>query len=224
MRKFMALPMAGILALTIVVPALAGANVTNTSGSGETIYGEWSSGGTVGYVFLGEETGHGGFGEIYQETGEWVLCEPAAEGAIPGNGKPSPQDTGPADEVHGFVGTRTYGWAYDLTITLSRRLETGNATGSVELVTETVNECEGSYGEPTSQVAVLNVDLVGVGSLASFRGSGHYKMPSEFNGHENYRGTERAATGSVRVGDAIDTTLGFGSMSKVTWTQHTNGG
>ncbi|MBA2720556.1 MAG: hypothetical protein H0U52_15140 [Chloroflexi bacterium] len=223
MRKYMALPIAGMLALTIAAPALAGASVTNTSGGGETIYGVWSSEGTMGYVFLGEETGHGGFGEIYLESGEWVACEPSVENAA-GNTKSSPQDTGPADEFRGFVGTRTYGRAFDLTISLSRRLETGSATGLVELVTETVNECEGIFGEPTSQIAPLDVDLIGVGSLASFRGSGHYKMPSEFNGHENYRGTERAATGSVVVGDAIDTTLDFGSMSRVTWTQHTNGG
>jgi hypothetical protein len=221
MRKIMVVPLAGLLALTIAAPAMAAPNVSNTSGTGKTIYGEWSGARTYGYVQLGEEVGKGAFGDIYQETGEWVLCEP---GAGPVKGAPSTYDTTPGDEVYGFVGTRTYGYAVDLHITLSRRLESGSATGSAELTTETVNECEGIYGgDAVAEIVPINVTVAGVGSLASFRGSGQYKIPSEFNGHDSYRGTERQATGSVVVGSAINMTFGWAYMSQVSWTQHTNG-
>jgi hypothetical protein len=214
----MVLPLAGLLALTIAAPVMAGPNVANTSGSGKTIYGEWSSEGTYGYVFFGEESGYGGFGDIYQESGEYVLCETAP----PVKGEPSTQDTTPGEEFYGFVGTRTYGYAFDLQITLSRRLDTGTATGSAELYTETINECEGKYGgDAVAETVPLNVTVTGVGSLASFRGTGSYKIPSEFNGHENYRGTERQAAGSVSVG-SIQATFDWAYMSQVSWSQHTN--
>jgi hypothetical protein len=223
MRRFMVLPIAAILALTIAGPAMAGPNVSNTSGGGETIYGEWSAEGTYGYVFLGEDSSYGGFGEVYQESGEWVLCETPVGEPDGGKGGPSTQDTGPGEEVYGFVGTRTFGWASDLQITLSRRLETGTATGSVELYTETVDECNGIYGgDGVAEVGTINVSATGVGSLATFRGSGAYKIPSEFNGHENYRGSERRATGTVVAGSAIDTSFDWGYLSKVTWTMHSN--
>jgi hypothetical protein len=216
----MVLPLAGLLALTIAAPVLAAPNVSNTSGSGKSIYGEWSSEGTYGYVFLGEETGYGGFGEIFQESGQYVECD----GAVPppDKGAVVPQDTTPGDEFYGFVGTRTYGWATDLQITMSKRLETGTATGSAELYTETIDECAGIFGgDGVSETVSLNVTATGVGPLASFKGSGSYKIPSEFNGHSSYKGIERQATGSVVAGP-IDATFSFGYMNQVSWTDHVN--
>jgi hypothetical protein len=216
MRKLMVLPLAGLLALGVVGPVAAGPNVSNTSGSGETIYGEWYGEDTYGYAFLGEESGYGGFGDIYQESGTWVECPPAGESGI------GTMDTKPADETYGFVGTRTWGYAYDVEIEFSRRLETGHATGSVELYTETVDECNGIYGgDAVADVGSLDVTVTGVGSLATFRGSGSYKIPSEFNGHQNYRGKERLATGSILAGP-IDAEFGYAYMSEVTWTEHVN--
>lgn len=221
MRKFMILPLAGSLALGFAGPVAAAPNISNTSGGGESIYGEWSSDGTYGYVFLAEATGYGGSGEIYQEAGEWVLCPPT-EGA-PVVDKPAPMDTTPGDEYYGFVGTRTWGYAYDVTIDFSRRMETGSATGSVELYTDTVDECNGDYGDdPVAEVGTLAVDVTGVGPLASFRWTSHYKIPSQFNGHENYRGKERQAIGSIVAGSSIDADFGAGYIQQVTWTVHTN--
>lgn len=229
MRKLMVLSMAGVLALAVAGPVAAGPNVSNTSGSGETIYGEWSGDGTYGYVFLGEESGYGGFGEIYQESGGYVLCDPvvgAAAGGGTGGGKGNPvaQDTTPGDESYGFIGTRTWGYAYDVQIDFSRRLESGSASGSVELYTETVDECNGIYGgDAVAEIGSIDVTVSGVGPLATFRGSGSYKIPSEFNGHQNYRGKERQAAGTVVAGDSIDATFDWSYMSQVTWTVHTNG-
>jgi hypothetical protein len=221
MRKFMVLPIAGLLALGVVGPVSAKPNVTNTSGAGESIYGEWSANGTSGYMFLGEDSVYGGFGDIYQETGEWVECDPTAAPAIKGT-TPVPDDTSPGPEIYGFVGTRTYGSSSDIRIDFSRRLATGTASGSVEVYTDTVDECNGIYaGEPVVETADLHVTLASAGPLATFRGHGNYKIPSEFNGHENYRGQERAATGSVIAGSTIEATFG-GYMSAVTWTDHVN--
>jgi hypothetical protein len=222
MRKLMILPLAGLLALGVVGPVAAAPNVSNTSGSGESIYGEWSSDGTYGYVSVGEDSNYGGFGDVYQESGTWVECDPAAGPA--GKDAPSPQDTTPGEGGYGFVGTRTWGYADDLSVDLSRRLDSGHATGSIELYTATVDECAGDYGDDgISEVVTIDVSVTASGPLASFRGHGSYKMPSEFNGHENYRGKERAASGTVVAGSSIDATFSYAGMSVVTWTDHTNG-
>ena len=220
MRRFMVLPLAGLLALAIAAPDLAAPNVSNTSGSGKSIYGEWSSEGTYGYVFLGQETGQPAFGDIYQESGAYVECD----GALPppDKGGAVPQDTTPGDGYYGFVGTRTYGWATDLQITQSKRLETGKATGSAELFTETIDECNGIFGgDGVSAIVPINVTVTSAGPLASFKNTGSYKIPSEFNGHSSYRGTERLATGSVVAG-SINASFTFAYMNQVSWTEHIN--
>lgn len=222
MRRLMVVPVAAVLTLAVAAPAMAGPNVSNTSGGGEAIYGEWYGEGTFGYVSAGEESGYGGFADLYQESGEWVLCDTASGVGAGGDGNPVAEDT-PGDGSYGFVGTRTWGYGYDITVDLSRRLETGTATGSVELYTETVDECNGIYGgEPVVEVGTINVTATGAGPLVSFRGSGAYKIPSEFNGHENYRGSERQASGSVVAGNAIDATFDWGYMTRVSWTTHVN--
>jgi hypothetical protein len=223
MRKLMVLPLAGLLALGAAGPVAAGANVSNSSGSGESIYGEWSADGTYGYASIVDDSEYGAFGDFYQETGEWVLCDPGA--VPPGGGKAAvvPLDTTPGEEFYGFLGTRTYGYAYDVQIDLSRRLETGHATGTVELYTESVDECNGVYGgDAVSEVASFEVTATGTGPLASFRGSGHYKVPSQYNEHQNTKGQEREASGSVVAGGAIHASFDWAYLSKVSWSAHVN--
>ena len=221
MRKLMVLPLAGLLALGVVGPVAAAPNVSNTSGGGESIYGEWSAEGTYGYVSVGEDSQYGGYADIYQESGTWVECDPGA--ADPGKGGASTQDTTPGDGDYGFVGTRTWGYGEGLTVDLSRRLDSGHATGSIELYTATVDECAGDYGdEAVSEVVTLDVSVTATGPLVSYRGHGSYKLPSEFNSHENYRGKERAASGTVSAG-SIDATFSSAGMSVFTWSDHSNG-
>lgn len=224
MRRFMVLPMAALLVLGVAAPVSAGANTSNTSGGGSTVYGAWYGEGTYGYAYFGQEKGQPGFGEIYQESGEWVLCpppEPAPE-AAPRAAAAGPMDTGGGEEFYGFQGTRTFGWAYDVQISLARRLETGSVTGQVELWTAVVDECAGVYGDdPVYELADLSIALTGVGDLATFRGSGSYQVPSEFNGHYNYRGKERQATGSILAG-SISADFNWAYMSQITWSEHVN--
>ncbi len=224
MRKFWVLPLAALLVLAVAAPVSAGANTSNTSGSGSTVYGEWYGEGVYGYAYLGQEKGQPGFGQIYQESGTWVLCPPPepAPAANPKAAAIGPLDTGGGEEFYGFQGTRTYGFTNDVTITLSRRLETGTATGSVELWTAVVDECAGIYGDdPVYELAELSVVLTGVGDLGMFRGSGSYQVPSQFNGHYNYRGKERQATGSVLAG-SISANFNWAYMSQISWSLHIN--
>ena len=223
MRKAWVLPLTSLLMLVVAAPVSAGANTSNTSGTGRTVYGEWSDVGVYGYAYFGQESGQPGFGDIYEESGEWVECQPVEGGAEPAPKAVAPTDTGPGEGYYGFVGTRTFGYAYGVEITLSRRLASGTVTGQVELWTETVDECAGIYGDGSSVIATIDVTATGIGPLASFRGSGSYKIPSEFNGHDSYRGTERQASGSVVAGTVIDASFDFGYMSRVTWTSHSNG-
>ena len=222
MRKLMVLPLAGLLALGVVGPVAAAPNVSNTSGSGESIYGEWSSDGTYGYVSVGQDSQYGGFADIYQESGTWVECDPGAAGL--GKDTPSTQDTTPGEGDYGFVGTRTWGYSESVTVDLSRRLDSGRATGSIELYTATVDECAGEYADDAvPQVVTLDVSVTATGPLASFRDHGSYKVPSQFNSHSSYRGKERAASGTVSAGTSIDATFSYAGMTQATWSDHTNG-
>lgn len=221
MRKLMVLPLAGLLALGVVGPVAAAPNVSNTSGGGESIYGEWASDTVYGYVSVGQDSSYGGSAEIYQESGTWVECDTGA--ADPGKDTPTTQDTTGGD--YGFVGTRTWGYSEGgVTVDLSRRLDSGHATGSIELSTATVNECAGDYGDDAvSEVVTLDVSVTAASPLASFRENSSYKIPSVFNGHDSYRGKERAAHGTVVAGSSIDATFISAGMSVVTWSDHSNG-
>jgi hypothetical protein len=218
MRKFMILPMAGLLALGIAAPAAAAPNVSNTSGSGQSIYGEWSSDGGSGYVSVGVDSVYGSYAEVYQESGAWVECAPGDE--PPPKKGPIAYDTTPGDGAYGFVGTRTWGYGSDILLGLSRRLDSGRATGTIELNTQTVDECNGIYDDATAETGALDLRVTGTGSVASFRDKQFYKLPSEFNGHATYRGQERQATGSLVVGGSIDVGLDSAYMSQVSWSEH----
>ncbi len=220
MRKFMVVPMAGLLALGIAAPAAAAPNVSNTSGTGQSVYGEWSSESGSGYVSVGIDSAYGSYAEIYQESGTWVECAPGDE-PPPDKGAIA-YDTTPGEGGYGFVGTRTSGYGSDIRLDLSRKLDSGRATGTIELYTETVDECNAVYDGGTSEVGALDLQLTGTGSVASFRDSQFYKLPSEFNGHATYRGRERQATGSLVAGSSIAVGLDFAYMSEVTWSEHVN--
>ncbi|HEX5591421.1 MAG TPA: hypothetical protein VFX65_14105, partial [Candidatus Limnocylindrales bacterium] len=168
MRKFLTLPVAGLLVLAVAAPVLAGPNTSNTSGSGEVISGELAVDGSYGYFMVFQENNEPGYGDLYLESGAWVECPPPAEGSASIESRDvTADDTGPGEGVYGFVGTRTYGWAFDVEISLSRRLDIGTATGSIELYTETVDECAGTFGEPTFEIVALSVSAAGQGDVVS---------------------------------------------------------
>lgn len=206
MRKLTILPLAAALLLAAAGPVSAGANTSNTSGSGRTIQGEWYDTTSSGYVVLFEESG-GSFGEFLAESGEWTLCNPGAS---------------PEEEIYGFVGTRIWGWSSDVAISMTSKLTAASATGTFDIGVDTIDECTGTY-DSTYDTAAISVDLVGEGSLVTFRNSGSFHVPGEFNAHGQYRGQERSAAGSIDLGSFGSHDLDFAVMAQYRWTDHTNG-
>jgi len=204
MRRLAVIPMAGLLALAIAAPAAAGASVSNQSGTGKVLNGEWSGDGTYGYAYFGTDSAYGAWGEVYEESGEWIPCDETRE-------------------YYGFVGDRIYGWTGDLTIVLDSRLNHGTASGTLEMVSETVNDCtgeSGGSGEPTT--VAFSAELDGVGRAARFRNSGSYKLPGELNAHSTQSGKERPATGSIDLGGAGMRTFDYGVLVTIVWRDHGN--
>ena len=144
---------------------------------------------TYGYVSVGEDSQYGGYADIYQESGTWVECDPGPSNRARTR---QPQDTTPGEGYYGFVGTRTWGYGEGLTVDLSRRLDSGHATGSIELYTATVDECAGDYGdEAVSEVATLDVSVTATGPLVSSAATAASSRPSSTH-------TRTSAARSVR--------------------------
>ena len=142
MRKFMVVPMAGLLALGIAAPAAAAPNVSNTSGTGQSVYGEWSSAVGRDTSRSASISAYGSYAEVYQESGTWVECAPGDE-PPPDKGAIA-YDTTPGDGGYGFVGTRTFGYGSD--IRLDPVAEAGQRPGDRHaraVQSETVNDCNG---------------------------------------------------------------------------------
>ena len=201
MRRLMTIAMVGALGLATAAPVAAGPNTSNVSGSGRTIQGEWYGDSGYGAVYLFVESA-GTYGEIYEESGEYAPCD------------------GP-DGGYGFTGTRIQGWANGLTVTVDSKLSAGSAAGDFEIALETVDECAGSYDVAFDTVGVT-VDVTGTGSVATFRNSGSFKIPGEYNAHSRYRGKERQATGAIDLGSMGTRDLGWAIMSSYSWSDHSN--
>jgi hypothetical protein len=203
MRRLMIIPLVGALVLAAAAPVAAGPNTSNTSGSGRTIQAEWYADSSHGSVYLFEES-NGTYGELFDESGDYVQCDPSDE------------------YDYRFQGTRIFGWGQDLTVDLDTKLRTGSASGDFEIVIETVDECAWS-SEATFDVVHVVVDLVGTGPSATFRSSGSFKIPGDYNSHDRYRGTERAATGTVDLGSLGSRDVDWAMMASYSWSEHSNG-
>jgi hypothetical protein len=204
MRKLAVIPMAGLLVLAISAPALAGPNVSNSSGSATVVNGEWYSDGGSGYAYFATDSMYGVWGEFLEESGEWVPCDESGE-------------------FYGFVGSRTFGWSGDFAIDVDSRLDHATVSGTIDVFTETVNDCTGEYGGSDEPVTVaFSAELDGVGDAVRFRNSGSYKLPGEFNSHGSQSGRERPATGSIDLGELGTQTFDSGVLASISWRDHTN--
>jgi hypothetical protein len=207
MRRLLSVAAAALLALTVAAPAMAGANNVNTSGSAQFVNGEWSDESSNGYVSFVTDSSYGLYGEFYEESGEWIACD----------------DTG---EYYGFVGTRTYGFASELTIDLDSRLDHAEVSGRLELLSETVNDCTGDYvggGKDGGTSVGFSASLDGVGSVARFRDSGSFKVPGDYNSHSRQSGKLRDATGSIQLQDSALRQFGWAMLANANWSEHSNG-
>jgi hypothetical protein len=210
MRKFTIIPLAALLVLAVAGPASAGPNVSNSSGSAQTAYGSWSSeeGGvsTYGSVNAWQETGSDyTYLDFYEESGQYVDCTPA-------------DDT---DEFYGFQGQYRYGYG-EGTLTIARGSSAAHASGTLETFTTVVDDCAGTYGDPSVGTATASLDLVATGSKVMERGTSSFKVPGEFNSHSSYSSTSRTAAGTATIGDGLDIAVD-GAIGKVSWRDHGNG-
>src|SRR4029453_9064486 len=125
MRRFLTIPAAGVLALALAVPAMAGANVGNTSGSTTIAQGSWGtfddSTGTYRYGYVavsrdgaggpayveygsssGGESPHTGGGAADVEYGSY------SERKVQCTGAETPND--PDDDTYGGAYSNDYGY------------------------------------------------------------------------------------------------------------------
>jgi hypothetical protein len=203
MRKLAVIPMAGLLIVAIAAPAAAAPNVSNTGGSAKVINGEWYSDGAYGYAYFVADSEQGTWGEFFEESGEWVQCDDSAES-------------------YGLVGTRTYGWSESVSVVVDAKLSHGAVSGTLEVITETVNDCSGEYTVTDEARSVaFAAALDGVGRATRFRSSGSYKLPGEFNAHGRQSGKERMATGSFEL-DGETHAFENAVLATITWRDHSN--
>jgi hypothetical protein len=209
MRKFMVIPMAGLLALAVAAPVSAGSNVSNSSGSASTGYGSWFSEAgdesTFGYLSAWQEQGQAAvLIDVFIESGRYVDCTPADEN----------------DDLFGFQGTYQYGSGSG-TLTVGKAFGSATASGLLDIETATVDDCAGTYDETLDSGVAVSLALVANGPKILEKGSGSFKIPSQVNTHYSYSSTSRGAAGTARIaGDDIAVDGGIG---KVSWRDHSNG-
>ena len=209
MRKFMVMPIAALLALTIAAPVSAGANVANFSQSAMTAQGSWSSGTggveTYGTLLAWQDAGSpSAYLEFFEESGTYVDCTPA-------------DDT---DEYFGFQGRYRYGFG-EGTLTVGRGMGDATAAGTLEVYTTVADDCAGTYEEIQESGLAVSLDLTATGAKVMERGTWSFHIPSEFNSHSSYSTTYRTAAGTATIGGeemAVD-----GGIGKVSWRDHSNG-
>lgn len=209
MRKFLVLPAAALLILTVAAPVSAGANVSNTSQSAVSAQGSWTSHTgdkeSYGSIYAWQDSGSASaYLEFYEESGQWVDCTPADD----------------ADDFYGFQGQYRYGYG-DGSLTIGRGQADAHADGVMEIWTTVIDDCLGSYVESQESAVAVSLDLVANGSKVMERGTSSFKIPSEYNGHSSYTTTFRPAAGSATIG-GVETAVD-GMIGKVTWRDHSGG-
>ena len=214
MRRFMTIPVAGLLALTLAAPAMAGPNVGNFSGSvtlaqaGWESYAEDKQSYTSGYVVVGQDQGGDSFAEYNEFSADWVQC----------TGADTPDD--PDDDTFGSVGSNVWGYG-PASLSIARNFGTATASGTLEASRETFDECTGEYNYEDLGATAFSLDLTATSGTVKESSRGSFKLPGEFNSHSSYKATYRFAEGSVDVG--ADSHDAYGQIGTVSWRDHSNG-
>ena len=213
MRRFMAVPLAGLLALTLAGSALAGPNVGNFSGALTIAQASWDShheqAGTFSYGYVAvsqEQGGSEAFAEYSQGREQYVQCTGAA----------TPDD--PNDDSFGVVFSNVWGYG---PATLSMGRSAASASGTLEVAREDFNECTGEWGYEELQDFAFSLDLTATSAAIRESGRGSFHLPGEFNTHSSYKATYRNAEGTFSGIDGPQSV--FGMFGSVSWREHSNG-
>jgi hypothetical protein len=215
MRRFMAIPMAGLLAMTLAGSALAGPNVGNYSSSLQIAQASWDSFDEdteaygYGYVAVSQEQGSSeAFAEYNQGSEQYVQC----------TGAETPDD--PDDDTFGIVFSTVWGYG-PASLTIGKSNSSASASGTLDVVREDFNECTGEWGYEELQAFAFSLDLSATSATIRESGRGSFHLPGEFNSHSSYKATYRNAEGSVSGIDGPQSVLGM--IGNVTWREHSNG-
>lgn len=215
MRRFMAIPMAGLLALMLAGSALAGPNVGNYSSSVDMAQGSWESydedkqGYRFGYVTVSREQGATqAFAEFNDYREELVQC----------TGADTPDD--PEDDSFGAVGSNIWGYG-PATLTVGKSNGSATASGTLEVTREDFDGCTGEW--TVQELADFDFSLTLTATSATIRetGRGSFHVPGEFNSHSSYKAVYRQAAGTFSGSDGPQSISGM--IGSVSWKDHSNG-
>lgn len=215
MRRFMAIPMAGLLALTLAGSALAGPSVGNFSGSVDMAQGTWESydedkqGYQFGYVAVSREQGASqAFAEFNDYREEYVQC----------TGADTPDD--PEDDSFGAVGSSIWGYG-PATLTLGKSNGSATASGTLEVTREDFDGCTGEWTVQELADFDFSLALTATSSAIRETGRGSFHVPGEFNSHSSYKAVYRQAAGTFTGSDGPQSISGM--IGNVSWRDHSNG-
>ena len=215
MRKFLALPLAGLLALTLAGSALAGPNVGNYSSSVTIAQASWDSyddeTGTFdyGYVAVSREQGSSeAFAEYSQGSEQYVQC----------TGAETPDN--PDDDTFGLVYSNVWGYG-PASLTIGKSNSSASASGTLDVVREAFNECTGEWSSEELPAIAFRIDLAATSATIRESGRGSFHIPGEVNSHSSYKATYRQASGTFTGSDGPQSISGM--IGSVSWKDHSNG-
>jgi hypothetical protein len=214
MHKIMVVPLAGLLALTVAAPAMAAANVSNTSSSLTMAQGGWDAWDDAtqtyrfGYISVSQDDSGNTFAEYSASSQQFVQC----------TGAETPDD--PNDDTFGTVGSDDYGWG-PATLKIGKTYSTAKASGSLDIDRVSYDECTGIYDKEQVSSTTFSLDLTATSALVKESGRGSFHVPGTFNNHSSYKAVYREADGSFDAGDGP--TAVSGAIGKVTSSDHSNG-
>lgn len=215
MRRFMMIPLTGLLGLALAAPVSAGANVGNSSGSLTLAQGSWSipnpetEADRQGSITVGQDSsGEAPFVQYSESSEAWVQC----------TGADTPDD--PDDDTFGFVANYVEGFG-TADLRVSRSFSSAQAEGVLQLFRSTFNECLGEKTAEELGSVPFALDLVSTSGVVRESGFGRFQIPGEYNAHSSYRAAYSEAAGTLELGaTTIELT---GQIGKVSWTDHVNG-
>jgi hypothetical protein len=215
MRRYLALPLAGIIALAVAAPALAGPSVANFSGSVDMAQGTWESydedkqAYQFGYVAVSSEQGSSEtYAEFNDYREEYVQCTGAA----------TPDD--PEDDSFAAVGSRVWGYG-PASLTIGKSNSSATASGTLEVTREDFDGCTGEWTVEELADFDFSLDLRATSAAIRETGRGSFHVPGEFNSHSSYKAVYRQAAGTFTGNDGPQTISGM--IGTVSWRDHSNG-
>lgn len=215
MRRFVTVPLAGLVALAVAAPVAAGPNVGNYSSSLIVAQATWDS--------WDEATGaySSGFIAVSQEQGSaeaFAEYNAYSEQSVQCTGAETPDD--PDDDTFGLVGSSTWGWG-PASLAVGKNFGAASASGDLSMGREHFNECTGEWTFEEVPEAQFDLDLTATSGTIRESGRGSFHLPGEFNSHSSYKATYRFAVGTFSGVDGAQSV--GGQIGKVSWMEHANG-